>query len=123
MKSLNGSVYIMSDGNRTVATAELFNFYRAETVFMGKGSSGREPGDKPDAAIGEDLAVARALRSLASKLERRAAGRMRHVESIKAHKEQILRNRKLVAAPGPEGKLDIPTAGARFAQLLRDNRD
>lgn len=81
------SVSVMSDGDRTVAEATLLDAdYNRVT---GMGSSGREPGDKPDVKIGTDLAVARALQSATRKLEKRAKGVMKHKEDIKAHKEQI----------------------------------
>jgi Domain of unknown function (DUF1876) len=47
-------------------------------------SAKREPGDKPDAAIGTSLATARALGLLARKLERRARGAVRDAEHVKA---------------------------------------
>lgn len=84
MEQHNVSLYIMTDGNRTVAEARMI-----AAGMSGQGSAGREPGDKADAFVGEDLAVARALRSLAAHLERRARGRVNHAESIKAHKAEI----------------------------------
>jgi hypothetical protein len=47
-------------------------------------SAKREPGDRRNAAIGTDLATARALALLARKLERRARGAVRHAEHVKA---------------------------------------
>ena len=70
MENLNVSVSIMSDGTRTVAEATLIDFeYNA---IRGAGSAGRDHEDKYKAQVGDDLATARALRSLAVHLERRA---------------------------------------------------
>ena len=87
MKHFTAAIVVLSDGSRTVAEGTLFS--DLGTVTTGKGSSGREPGDKTDAQTGEDLAVARMLRSMAAHLERRANGRMRHIESVKAHRQEI----------------------------------
>lgn len=64
----------------------------------GKGSSGRERGDKSNQSVGDDLATARALISLAAHLTRRANGAVRHQESIKAHRAEIV-ERKAYAPP------------------------
>lgn len=110
MKTIEISVYVLSDGNRTNAEAQL-EADDLTVLAYGKGSSSREPGDKADPVVGENLAVARALASLAKKLERRANGRMRHVETVKAHHEQIrLRN------------LNIPTAD-EVARISADYRE
>lgn len=52
------------------------------------GSSRRTPGDVPDRETGELLALARAYAKLASKLEKRANGRVNHAAEIKRHKEE-----------------------------------
>lgn len=96
---------ILSDGDRTVVEAALHT-YRNPSV-TATGSSGREPVDKSDPHVGENLAVARALRSIANRLERQAQGYLRHAESNKAHKEEIA---------AKKGKL---TADARTAFLKR----
>lgn len=77
----------LSDGSRTVAEATLHTY--RHPALSGRGSSGREPGDRTDAGIGEDLALARALRSLAAKLERQANGRMKHAADCRAHRRQL----------------------------------
>jgi hypothetical protein len=51
--------------------------------------------------VGENLAVARALRSIANRLERQAQGYLRHAESNKAHKEEIAEKK---AAGAPTGE-------------------
>lgn len=75
----------LSDGSRTVAEATLHTY--RHPALSGTGSSGREPGDKADAGIGEDLALARALRSLAARLERQANGRCKHRADVRAQKK------------------------------------
>jgi hypothetical protein len=86
---LDVSVIVVQDKDVTVARAALDGI----TVTA---SARREPGDRPDAGIGADLATARALARLASKLERRVRGRVRHAESIKADRQA----RKLSSDPG-----------------------
>lgn len=93
MRDMQIIVTISSDGTRTVAVAEA-NAYGGvgpdgESVFSGVGSAGRERGDKDDQIVGDNLATARALRSLAAHLEKCANGKVRHAESIKAHKAEI----------------------------------
>lgn len=85
MEQRNVSLYIMTDGNRTSAEATIV----VGKLVHGNGSSGRDPGDKSDAGIGRNLAVARALRSLAANLERDAKGKVNHAESVKAHEAEI----------------------------------
>lgn len=58
------------------------------------GSSKRERGDAHDPEVGELLAVSRALRKLADKLEKKAGSRMRHLASIRAHHAVIKAARK-----------------------------
>ena len=87
MEQLGITVTTMTDGTRTTAEAVMVNSEWERS--RGTGSAGRERGDKFNASVGEDLAVARALRSLAAHLERRARGRVNHAESIKAHKAEI----------------------------------
>lgn len=89
MESLIVSITTMTDGSRTVAEAVLSTKWTRETLGTGTGSSGRGPGDKSDDSIGKDLAIARALHSLASHVERRAKGRTKHADDIKAHKTEI----------------------------------
>lgn len=88
----------MTDGDRTVAEALITTAYPHEFLAAGTGSSGREPGDKSDAQTGKDLAIARSLRSVAAHLERRAMGRVRHAESVKAHKAEIAERKAAEAA-------------------------
>lgn len=85
----NGVVQLrmMTDGDRTVAEAVLHTYQHPSTAAVA--SSGRERGDESDEKIGEALAIARALRSLASKLEKQAAGKMKHREDCKAHARDI----------------------------------
>lgn len=89
--------------------------------------SKRERGDTFDAALGEQLAVARALRKMADKLERKANGRMRMLDSIRRHKAEI-RARKDRPVPlgltpkatellGPRGVL--PAAFSALATTAR----
>lgn len=96
-------IHTVSDGNRTVAEATLLKQnevgYIVETLTTGKGSAGREPGDKNNPEIGEKLALARALESAAAHLRKQANGRIRHVESVRAHREQI----KAAKAAGGDG--------------------
>ncbi len=87
MKKILIQVTLLSDGSRTVAQATGAPPY--DMACRGLGSSGREPGDRPDEAIGEKLATARALHSMARRLERQAMGRMRHNESVQNHRDEI----------------------------------
>lgn len=96
------SVTAVTDGSRTVAEAVLTTAYPHSPLATGAGSSGREPGDKYDAQTGSELAIARALRSMAARLERRARGRVSHAESVKAHKAEIAERAAEIAARTPE---------------------
>lgn len=89
MESFSVSITTMTDGSRTVAEAVLSTKWTRETMGAGTGSSGRGPGDKSDDSIGKDLAIARALHSLASHVERRAKGRTKHADDIRVHKTEI----------------------------------
>jgi len=82
-------VTTMSDGDRTVAKAVVIDLNRLPSIIAGMGSSSRERGDKADREVGENLALARALRSLASKLEKQAAGKIKHREDCKEHAREI----------------------------------
>lgn len=94
MKTQNIVIITMTDGGRTVTEVTLPDF-DSGTVFTGKGSSGLEPGDKPDSLTGEWLAQARALRSLAAHMERRAKGRINDAAHIKEHKAEIAARPKM----------------------------
>ena len=87
MYTASVSLSRLTDGDRTVVEGA-YHSYSFPSVPT-RGSAGREPGDKPDAEIGELLATARALKSLAAKLEKRAKGKMRHKEEIARHKAEI----------------------------------
>ena len=78
---------ILTDGDRTVVEASLHTYLNPSIPVVA--SSGREPGDKTDPEIGEALAVARALRKIANRLEKKAAGTMKHRESIAEHRRQL----------------------------------
>lgn len=110
MKTFVVRLSLMSDGDRTVAEASHFENFPpgAALITTGKGSAGREPGDKSDAQVGEWLAQARALRSVAAHLERQAKGRMAHTEEIKRHRAEVAqRNRLKELAKAPVLKTDI----------------
>jgi len=87
VKTGNVHLAVLTDGDRTVVEATLHTYLNLSVTAAG--SSSREPGDKPDPQTGEALAVARALRRIAAKLERQARGKMKHQESVKAHREEI----------------------------------
>lgn len=87
MQTGNVLMSILTDGDRTVVEAALHT-YRHRSV-PAIASSSREPGDKSDPKIGEALAIARALRKIASKLEREAGGTMKHREDTKKHAREI----------------------------------
>ena len=91
MRVVNVSVVISTDGIRTMAEADLIDFdsKAPEIAISGKGGAGREPGDKNRQWIGDNLATARALRSLAAHIERQARGAVKHAESVKAHRAEI----------------------------------
>src|ERR1700742_2285536 len=103
MRTATVHVGLAHDGTRTVAEASLSSPFGEDFLFSlpvtGTGSSAREVDDKPDQRTGDDLALARALRSMAAHLERRANGRIRHAESVKAHRAEIAR-RKAEEAQG-----------------------
>jgi hypothetical protein len=63
-------VSVVETGNNTRATALLISDQPGE--FRGQGDSHRSPGDEPMGAIGDEVAVARALRHLADSLLARA---------------------------------------------------
>jgi len=103
MRVLNINIVIASDGTRTVAEAalndpddELFT-----PMAQGEGSSARERGDKADQVTGDELAIARALRCMAARLERQAHGRINHAESVKAHRAQIAEQKASAQATEP----------------------
>jgi hypothetical protein len=77
---LEVSVIVVADKDVTVARAALDGI-------TATASARREPGDKPDARVGADLATARALARLGAKLERQARGAVRHAESCKADRQ------------------------------------
>lgn len=80
---------VLTDGSRTVVEAALLHADSREVVLSATGSSGRDPGDKTDPAVGVGLATARALSSLAKRIERQANGRVKHNEDIAEHRRQI----------------------------------
>lgn len=61
-------VEIIQTNDATISTVQ----YIYSKNMSGWGTAKREAGDRFDSSIGEDLAVARALRELAEKLEARA---------------------------------------------------
>lgn len=87
-------IEILSDKDATVAYVRLGN---VEVT----GSSRRTPGDVPDRETGELLALARAYAKLASKLEKRANGRVNHAAEIKRHKEER-KTRRSTQFPEPD---------------------
>lgn len=100
------NITTMTDGDRTVAEALITTAYPHEFLAAGTGSSGREPGDKSDTQAGKDLAIARSLRSAAARLERRAMGRVKHADDVKAHRREITEKKaqavaQAVAVEGP----------------------
>jgi len=56
--------------SRDVATVALDVYLTEEVYVPAEGSSKRKPGDNPDVTIGSQLALARALRNAADKIER-----------------------------------------------------
>src|ERR1700743_2184450 len=89
MEQVNIGVVIMSDGTRTVAEATLIDYDGDPVVTEGNGSAGRDHEDKYSSVVGNKLATARALRSLAAHLERDALGRIKHAAAIRAHRAEI----------------------------------
>ncbi len=86
---LDVRVSIMHDPDATVATAELNATGQpyATPLLKTTGSSKRTPGDEPDdPEVAVQYAVARALRKMAAKIEKDAAGKVRHADSNRAHK-------------------------------------
>ena len=71
------TIIVIPAHDATVARANLGGVTAA-------GSAKLEPGDQRNDSIGTDLAIARALALLSRKLERRARGKVRHAEAIKA---------------------------------------
>ena len=72
---------MQADGNVTLVTLTMGDL----TVL---GSAKRGPGDKNNPQIGADLAMVRALRVLAGKLERRANGAVQHAEWVKSDRRR-----------------------------------
>jgi hypothetical protein len=70
------AVIVVTDADAAVALAAIGDI--SVTA-----SSKREPGDRADPKIGSDLAVARALRKLARRLERRANGAVRQSQHVR----------------------------------------
>lgn len=87
MQTANVQIYIHGDGDRTVVEAR-YTSYNFTTVPV-TASAGREPGDKSDRQIGEAVAAARALRKIAKRLEKQAAGKMKHKEDNAKHALEI----------------------------------
>ena len=87
---------LLSDGTHTVARTTAYT--TGGPLASGKGSAHRDRGDKNDEETGELLATARALESLAAGLRRRARGRIRNAETIKAHRELAAQRREIEAA-------------------------
>lgn len=87
MKRGNVDIHIATDGSRTVVEAYLHTYLHKSVTAAG--SSSRDPQDKADKKTGEALAVARALRHLAAKLERQAYGEMKHREDCARHAREI----------------------------------
>jgi len=69
-KTWRVQVSLVETGDNTHATALLISDQRGQ--FSGEGDSHRSPGDEPASAIGDEVAVARALRHLADTLLARA---------------------------------------------------
>lgn len=99
-------ITIASASDATVATAELGDVTLTA-------SAKREPGDRPDAAIGQNLATARVLVKVARRLERGARGRIKHADDVKTARRaaKAARNRAIL-----EEKL-APGAQATFSKL------
>jgi hypothetical protein len=112
----------MTDGTRTTAEAVLTTGWPVDLLTAtGTGSSGRERGDKFDETVGDDLAIARALRSLAARLERRARGKVNHAESIKVHKAEIAaRKAAEYEPPQTDGEPKFPTIFTQYAESIRE---
>lgn len=92
MKRGNVDIHIATDGSRTVVEAYLHTYlHKSVTAY---GSSARDPQDKTDRKIGEALAVARALRKIAAKLERQAHGKMKHREDCARHAAEIAEQKR-----------------------------
>lgn len=108
MKQLSISVNVLTDGNRTNAESTMYDYTTLRGV-NGNGSAGRERDDKANASIGEDLAVARSLESMAAHLKKRAQGKINHIESIKQHKAEIA-DRKLRTEADPNQNSSVRAA-------------
>lgn len=69
-KTWRVQVWVIETADNTRATALLISDHRSQ--FSGNGDSHRSPQDEPKTAIGDEVAVARALRHLADSLLARA---------------------------------------------------
>lgn len=67
-----------------------------DILFDGYGSSSRDNEDKPNAEIGELLALSRALENVSAKIRKRANGLVRNVDNERAQKDAIA-NKKAAA--------------------------
>jgi hypothetical protein len=74
-------ILIVADADATVAVAETDGMTLTA-------SAKREPGDRPDLAIGRDLAAARVLAKAARRLERRARGAVKHADDVKTARRE-----------------------------------
>lgn len=104
-------INVMADSTVTVARATLDGI----TVTA---SARREPGDRPDAAIGAELATARALAALSRRLERRARGAVRNADHVRAHrlerqaaKRDRAREELIAQLAGPSAVEDLRRTG------------
>jgi len=94
----------------TVIEAECYDFMTREYV-RAKGEAIRHPDDKHDDTLATTLATARALKSLANKLERRANGRIK-CNDDNARKAQV-----------SEEEIDYFTNTIDTEAFLDDGRD
>jgi hypothetical protein len=86
------SSQVLSDDNATVAKVQFTWWLNDESIALeATGSSRRERGDARDRELGDVLATARALESLAAKLHRRARGLINDAENRKKTKPYVAR--------------------------------
>lgn len=92
-------IQVLSVGDTTVAEVTLPGNEGSGPTLRGKGIARKHPEDRRNKAIGEQLAVARAVEALSRKLDRQAQGAITHQENLRKAQAR----REAEPAPGRRG--------------------
>jgi hypothetical protein len=101
------TVSLLSSHGATVARVNYGSVYNTGIPVTAAGSAKREPADAYDPETGRLLATSRALEILAGKLRRQANGRIRHAETVRAHREQARKRTMSKVSPLSPGEQKI----------------